>query len=230
MKKILICTPTSEVKDYCFNEFSYQLKHLLYPVDVLFVDNSKNPKYHLKIKEKGFNVIYSPAIGNETIHHTMCRCNNICRDYMLIKDYDYMFSLESDVFIPENTIEHLLSFRKQIVGLGYFIGHICESKFLSFEMEDLGNDVLIQIYSPDNAFMNLFDGSLRKVYQPGIGCMLISRAIVEKFPFRIGTETDGHADSFFYIDLQKAGIPVYISTSALAHHKNGNWRKILNIK
>jgi hypothetical protein len=225
-KKVLIATPTSEHKDYCFKDWAYMVKHLTYPSNILIVDNSINPLYHKKIKNEGFNVVYAPALEGELLKETMCRCNNICRDYVLAEKFDYMFSLESDVFIPDNTIEYLLSLKRKVCGLPYFIGHVFESKVLAFEIEDFGGDVITQTYSADRAFLELFDGSIKNVYQPGIGCLLIDRSVLDKVKFRIGDETNAHADVFFHIDLKKLNINVYVSTALMAHHQNGNWTKI----
>jgi hypothetical protein len=155
----------------------------------------------------------------------MLNCNNICRDYFLKGDYDFFFSLESDIFSAPNIIEHLLSFRKPIVGISYFLGQLFQSQYLSYVHEDFGYSSESMCMNADMAF-NFIDGSLKSTFQLGLGCILISRWIIEKIPFRIDETRDAAADLFFHEDLQKEGIPVFVDTSHIAYHQNSNWDKV----
>ena len=65
--KVLIATITAEYKDYCFDEWSENVKAFTYcNKQLLIVDNSRNPEYHKRIKEKlpQAEVIWHPVKEN----------------------------------------------------------------------------------------------------------------------------------------------------------------------
>jgi hypothetical protein len=227
--KILIATPTADIKDYCFDAWSDYLHSITYEnKEILIVDNSKNPDYYKKIINKGFNCIHYEPKKNENIREIMCTCNNIIRDYFLSGSHDFLFSIESDIFTAPNILEHLLWFKKKVIGLTYFIYHSYLSQIINFEGEDFG--VNPRKYIPHlykNGFL-FIDGQLKIVRHVGMGCLLIKREILEKIKFRVDNEDwrKGHADTYFHEDLAELGIPVYCDTANMAHHFNGNWRKI----
>ncbi|MFA6572475.1 MAG: hypothetical protein WCT77_14700 [Bacteroidota bacterium] len=153
------------------------------------------------------------------------------RSYFLIGGYDYMFSLESDIFPPVNVIEYLLFHHRKVVGLGYFIGHVFESKFLIQQMDDVSLLMAQSMLPPLNSIFNWFDGKVKTCFNFGMGCLLIHRSVLENISFRIEAEDTarGHSDIYFHNDLRTNGIVAFIDTAYVAEHRNGNWGKIKNI-
>jgi len=223
--KILVGTPTSKYKDYCADEFIYQLKNLNYPnYDVLIVDNSADSLYHNKFIKAGINCIYEAPNGREAREY-MTACNNIVRQYAIDNNYDYILSLESDVFVHKYIIWQLLFHNKPVVGITYFLFDHERNIAMTMKHEVLNDFISIRLCNNNEVFMD-FNGNLVQFTGMGIGCTLIHKSIFSKITFRVDKNKVGHADSFFYQDLMMQDIPVFIDTSYVATHRNSDWTAI----
>ena len=252
MRKILIATPTSSHKDYCFDQWADKIIKIAKTYDksgiyvgILIVDNSKDEthanKLYTKLTFEAAKQNYNCFISVKS-HYTegmqlrelMCGCNNIIRDYILKSNVDYLFSLESDIFPNDNVILQLLSrniTKKQIIAHPYFLYHSYYSKSIHFIKEDFSNLRMCIPVDIDYMF-SITDSKLHETEQLGLGCALIHRSILKQVSFRIdSTDTKGsHADTFFYEDCRKIGVKLLFDTRNYCIHLNGNWRKIYNLK
>lgn len=239
--KILIVTPTAAHKDYCLEDWAKSINSLTYEnLDILILDNSENKEHvkelsKYKFRENTFIVHVEKTEKDIDIRYLMTRCNELSRRFAINKGYDYILSIESDVFAPcKNAVEILLSHRKDVVGFDYFIGQIHESMPVvshrvsdtTYYTNDIQNDWL--------GGMLLHDGNLKEVVNLGLGFILISRAVFANIPFRtsdtdwhISNKNKAHADTFFHIDLQQNGIPIYCDTSYICTHRNSRWSEVL---
>jgi hypothetical protein len=220
--KVLVATITSEYKDYCFDDWAENVKSFTYnDKKIIIVDNSRNPDYHQKIQSKLNEaiVIWHPIKEMQSIRECMCECNNITRDYFLKNDFQYMLSLESDIFPRANVIEQLLSHKKLVVGLAYFIWNGCHSKYLNFYPEEIGQYRTVKPFNLDEAFL-FQNGFIRPGFNFGFECLMIHRAVLEKIKFRVNLNSNKHIDSFFHEDLLKMKIQAYIDTSYIVNHIN----------
>lgn len=238
--KILLGTITSSHKDYCWPEFCDLLKRIKASygenLSIMIVDNTKPSKggeEHAKSLQKDIpeaKVIYHPSHDSVPIRISMLDSMAYIRDEILKnKDIEYWFSLETDVFIPENLIEHLITHRKHVVGLKYFLFQSFASRPIGHQIEDFGDNVMTQVGFPDDNFVK-FDGQLQETYQIGFGCLLVHRSIIEKIPFRCELDgvVEGHPDIYFHDDLRNLGFKCYCDTSLIGLHINSNWKKIKN--
>ncbi len=74
---------------------------------------------------------------------------------------------------------------------------------------------------------SMFQTGLQKVHGVGLGCTLIRQDIIRRFPFWVDNQyTNKHHDVYFYLDLQNAGIPVFVDTDVLIVHQPSDWNKI----
>lgn len=221
LPKILLAAPTSTYKDYIFLDWFIHASSLTYKnYDILICDNSHDKNYHKKLQKMGINCLYVSPEGKETRQYIV-ESQNVLREHFLQYNYDYFFSLEVDVFPPKNIIEKLLSCNKKIVGAPYF---------WKFGKESC---LLISYFTGDNKVnthettlpeaINFVDGTVKQVYENGIGCTLISREIIEKIPFRWEKGNPAYSDTFFYKDLFKKGYKNYMDTSILCKHYNSDW-------
>ncbi len=236
--KILLAFPTSDKKDYCFQEFLEQLSCFTYPnLDILMIDNSSyNRKEWLHRQFKKYNLqnkisyyYFNPKVLS--FREMIRDCHNLIREQVLQNGYDFLYSLESDHFTAPNTIEHLLSFKKKVVGLPYFIGTGFESMYICSRTEMCSNIALEIALTSDLGFLYT-NGQLKKTHQVGLGNVLINRSVLEKIEFRIETEGQYNLetyfdDQFFYNDCQKLGIPVYVDTGNMSYHWNVHWNKLI---
>jgi hypothetical protein len=229
LPRVLLATPTASVKDYCLKEWASYVKSLTYPnLDIFLIDNSLDPEHYKVILKHGLNCVpYIRTKGQEP-RDFMTECSNIIRDKVINEKYDFLMSLESDIFTHPNIIEHLLSFRKNVVGLSYFIQQTYFSRLIPFEIEDFGFLRITQTTPQDKAFMSA-DGKLKPVYQLGLGCILIHRSVLEKIKFRYDIndgELRGNADVYFHNDCMEKGIQTFCDWGHFCYHENGNWMKI----
>lgn len=224
--KILLATPTSKYKDYCSDLFIKQVQSINYPVDVLIVDNSADYTYHNKFNQEGINVIHENPNGRSAREY-MVACNEIIRNYAITDNYDYIFSLESDIFVDSDIIYKLLSHNKQVVGVSYFLFEF--EKTVPMLLQHLSNETQLSISLPkiESSFLK-YTGKLERVSGLGLGCVLIHRSVFSKIPFRVDMSRSGHADSFFYEDLILNNIPCYVDTSIMATHKNSDWGAVMD--
>ena len=226
---VLVGIVTAETKDYCLKEFVQYVKSLTYPnLDCIVVDNSQNPNYWRKIDGMGLRTIhYTPKPG-DTLRETLTNCSNILRDKFLKGEYDFLFSLESDIFSATNIIQHLMYFKKQVVGISYFLQSTYYSRLIPFETEDFGF-LTISHTSHANLAFCLADGQCKPTYQIGLGAILIHRSILQRIKFRWDpdNEVKANADVWFHNDCRELGIPIFCDWGHFAFHYNGNWFKIM---
>lgn len=242
--KILIVTPTANHKDYCLDDWSKSISELTYDnLDMLIVDNSSD-KNHLqefkkyKFRPKTFITHLERTEEDKDIRVLMLRCNELTRKFAIKNNYEYIISIESDVFAPcKNAIEILLENKKDVVGFDYFIGQYHNSMPIVFNRVSTSTYFTNDVQGNWMSGLLLHDGKLKEVPNLGLGFLLISKAVFRKIPFRvddeewhISSENFSHADTFFHIDLAKNGIPIYCDTRYLCEHRNQSWKKILEIE
>lgn len=229
--RILLAAPTSKHKDYCFQEWASHVKMLTYDnFDVLIVDNTPDGgRYQQNVLSKKINSIHYDPPKGESTYLCITKSQNEIVKYARMYNYDYIFMLESDQFPPLNVIEYLLSFRKQVVSLPYFIGQSFASKVLYNDIEDFGKNRLSKTMSLDKAFMQ-WNGKLKRQFNHGIGCMLISKTVFKRFGFRmpVNNEIEAHSDVYFHEDLRNNGISSFVTEAYISHHENASWFNILN--
>ena len=228
MDKILIACPVSEHKKYILFKWLKMLDELTYKnFDILLVDNSKGIKLYMQLKALGYNVIYYKRKNGEKLRNIMLESMKIIREYFLANDYEYFFSLECDIFPPLNIIEHFLATRKQVIGASYFIGEYSDTRVLSGTLEYNQTHSKVKLLTCTEAFLN-HDGTIKKAFQIGTGCLFIHKSIIQQIPFRIDEHDNenGYADSYFHTDLLRANIPVYLDTSIICKHYNHAWNKL----
>jgi hypothetical protein len=191
--------------------------------------------------------------SREAINNAM----NFARQYFLERDYDYMLVVESDLFPRKDTIKRLLSYQKAVVGSFYLLGFeeddkpyyefnaLYNKRLISlevlkesikglqprraciFELDRKENGVMgtknIGVEKTPDYYMN----GLRQVHGVGLGCTLIRRDIIQRFPFWTDSRFDNkHHDVYFYMDLHNKGIPVFCDTDVLVHHMPSRWSTV----
>lgn len=229
MKKILLACPVSELKDYILPAWIERVKEIrkVYPVTVLLVDNSPGPAYFRKLKKLiNAEVIHRPQRKNETLRETMAACNNIINHYLQGNGFDYLFSLECDIFPPADVLPRLLAHQKPVCSAVYNIGSTDQRKIM---VQDFVSTNTFQIkilnYSTEQGF-HLVNGQLQQVFACGLGCILIESSILKGYTFRTDPGFKVHADTFFHYDLFTREIPVYLDTDIFCPHINQNWNLI----
>jgi len=222
--KVLLAAPTSIYKDYIFLEWYLYAASLTYPnYEIFIVDNSQDNTYWQKLKKMGVNIAYVSPKGKNPRQY-IAESQNKLRDYFLQGNFDYFFSLEVDVFPPRNIIEKLLSARKPIISAPYFYDFGEKAKPLIHYFVKKTDGAITTHCANLAEATDWIDGTVKPIYQSGIGCTRIEKNILEKLNFRWENGNQGFSDSFFYYDLTwKLKINNWLDTSVLCRHYNSDW-------
>jgi len=233
--KVLVGVTTYEGKDYIWKEFYANLLKLSYPnFEILIVDNTRNDKYYrklLKRTKKDFNVRVVRVERGENSRVAHANSLNKIREVVLSEGYDYFMSIESDLLPPSDIIERLMSYKKEVVGCLYQIGfngsETQPPRPCLFEVDRLPNgDMSTKNLSPSEGY-SCFGMGVRQIHGCGLGCTLISRSLLDKFPFWYYLEDKiKHSDVLFYLDLHNAHIPAFVDTDIFIPHYNQDWKLV----
>ncbi len=217
----------SDIKEYALYDFLAIVKNLTYPnYDIYLVDNSKDINFHKTIRAHGFDCDYVNPDGRMSREY-MTECNNMIRQRALDGGYDYLMSIESDLYPPLDVIESLMVHSKPVTAYAYMIYTGEGSAPMLSEMEDeiacFDKDYQTRIL--DNmAGFDFMTGEAKKSHSCGLGCCLIQRGVLEKIKFRIDDEYQSHADEYFHKDvLVDLKVRPYVDTSILINHWNKSW-------
>lgn len=236
MKKILIASPTANIKDYCFNEWMENVLKFTYPNSELFLcDNSETRDYYIDIKKRyehlgdWFNVGRVTPLQfeqfNLTYKSVLAKSHDRCRMYALENDFDYLLHLETDIFPPTDVIERLLDAKQKVVGAMYHIELGERSTLMIQQIEDFGNEYR-ETFNLGEADIDFVDGDVKRVFSCGLGCVLIHRSVLSQVGFRYEEGSPVHPDSFYYADLDAKQIPVFVDTSIYCRHDNQSMVRI----
>ncbi|MCF8359238.1 MAG: hypothetical protein K9H26_10795 [Prolixibacteraceae bacterium] len=232
MKKVLVACPLSEYKHYIIPLWIEHLKKMksVYPFDILLVDNSHNKTYSRFLKEYSgcIQIVHRPPHKNEKLlSQTMAACNNIILNHLSRNNYDYLFSLECDVFPPFDSLPRLLAANCNVISGIYNIGRGATKKAMIQVLEKNSVPELNVRNVTTREGFQLIDGTIKPIFGCGIGCTLINANLLKNYSFHVDQKFTIHADTHFYTDMYNAGVPVYLDTSIFCeHHNTANWSEI----
>jgi|TARA_R110000822_G_scaffold213894_1_gene349068 hypothetical protein len=222
-KRVLVCAPQSDVKKYCFDEWAENVNNFSYPdYDVFLADNSLTKDFSKEIKSKGFKCINITDDSNkDSVLSRVAISHELCRQYAMRNNYDYILHLETDVFPPNDIIEQLMFEKKPIIGALY---QLSDNESRVPMLNRISSDIDEYrhcIYGGYNNFM--INGKVQKTLSVGLGCVLIARPIFSKFPFRHIEGASWFPDVVWINDLYAKNVPIYAHTGIICRHKNSNW-------
>lgn len=233
LPKILVFTPTYKGKDYCADDFIQTCLKLTYKNRKhIIVDNTNDGgAYAEELRQRyghlGFE-IYHIERGAST-REALARAQNLGRKIVLEEGYDYMFSLESDVFPLSNVIDVLLLANQDICAATYAIGNREDNtRTLCITVDDYKektNTWGTRLLTPkeSNEWVNT---GLRVVAAAGMGACLIHKGVLEKIAFTFVPGHSGHSDVFFMNTARRKGFHVVVNTDVFCKHVNQDWATI----
>ena len=235
--KVLVCCPTASVKNYCFEPWINNVMNFTYPnFEICMFDNSNDfgtnaerldkfvlDKFGTLKKFKVTNSLVLNKSNETSVIAKMSMSHNDCRNEFLTKEYDFMLHLESDVFPNPGIIEQLMSHEKNIVGAVYYTDEGISRCPMIHQKLELAPNEITSLPSRLSEEIQLLNGKLHQVAQIGLGCILISKKVLERIQFRFVPNYNFHPDTFFSEDCHLKSIPIHVDTSCICEHENQNW-------
>lgn len=234
MKRVLIGCPTCYLYKYALEEYINAIKRLDYPYyEIMLVDNSPHKNYLELIKKKGIRaerISYYRRARDRIVN-----ARNLLREVTIKERYDYLFSVEQDIIIPPDTLNRLISYNKKVVSALY-----TKPVQLTIVNEETGQRNIKNVDMPVVYFRNnngkiirpmlhdVYGKGLIQVGNVGLGCILISRDVLERIVFRYEKDRVAFDDMYFGLDCMDNGIPIYLDSDLLVKHDDRiKWENII---
>ena len=232
--KILIGTPICDTKLYSWKDYVKSVKSLKVPKGMIghiyIVDTSNEiDAVKFEVEDQGF--IYkhlglwqkSRNDYAKKMDKIVAARNEIFK-YATKNKYDYIFFIDSDVIVPNNTIIQLANGLKENIIISGFYPGMTEYGLPIPSAKLILKGKIIDF--PDN----LLDNKIHKVNLIGLGCCLIPKEIFTKYKFRCERGKYGDLlkseDWCFCEDIAKQGIEILFDTGISAKHQiieQSNW-------
>lgn len=243
LPKILIAAPTAKSKNYCFESWIKNVLEFTYPhfTITLFdntIDDGANAallNYHAHqnliignkfwainsfVTKNGSGHLYD---GVDSIFARMAISHQDCRQTAIEGDFDYLLHLETDVFPQADIIEKLLEQQKDVIGAVYYIDQGKYRKPMILKLIEAAPNGFNMVKMAPNEDIGFMDGTIKRVGSVGLGCVLISKKVLQQIPFRSNSGEDAAPDTFFALDCFKKKIDIYAHTGCVARHDNRPW-------
>lgn len=226
--KVAVCCPTYNGKNYCWDKWYEQYKNLTYPNKVLFViDNSGDRKNYKALSKLGIKVEYINPKG-KSIKQILAESHELCRQFALSCDADFMLHWESDMFNDKpDIIEQLVLCNKPVINTIYHIrtGIDREVNIMLIDTTDNQLHENRFAYYIGNDYVNFVDGTVKTCFAAGIGLCLIHKSVLKKIKFHYFKENDMLPDLIFANDIYNLGISNWVHTGIFSQHENVEWLK-----
>lgn len=241
LPKVLVACPIIDRNRYCVDKFLECFNSLTYKnKELLLVDNSATEDFYNELKAKKVNVIRGKHFDQAV--PALVYNRNLVRAYFLSRDYDYLFSLDSDVICPPDAIETLMRHQKEMVSGIYYSatienGQVVAKPMLFVRPSDSEFEQLLQQPQFKQSFergkikkADLFrpltkqevqEPKLIEVVVAGLGVVLIKKEVLEKVAFTFDETKKATDDFFFFIAAEQAGYKLYADTTVKCSHLHG---------
>lgn len=207
MKKVLITAPVHQ-EENIFQEYLWSLNRLFIPNDVeikrfFYLHNSENLKKFLQEDEYvilnddiSFNVTEYTHFWKNDNFSAVATMRTLALEKARQNDFDYVFSIDSDVLINKMTLKLLIDDNKDIVGNIYWT---------DFNRKDI---LLPNCYDYENNSFDLKQGGLDRLkvmglYNVGVvgACTLIGKRVIQNelinyFPIKNISQTKWEDQAF----------------------------------
>lgn len=225
LPKVLIFTPIYEGKDYCLDRWLGFVKDINYPNKKhIIIDNSATSAYAESLKPRVEHLgieVYHVGRGNNS-REALTRAQVFARKMALDEGYDYLLSIESDIMVPPNVVQWLVSRHKGVVTGCYLIGTENNRIPCITLPEQYGDHWGTRLLKPEE-FKQFTNNGIVQVQAGGMGCCLMRRDVLEKVGFYYDSRFKGHSDIYFFNSCFNMKIPVFVDTDMWLDHDNKPW-------
>ena len=216
MSKILIGVVTYGKQRYCLDEFLDCLNAQTVKADVLFVVNHGEGAYATLIRSKNFNAVEDLNTATTRIEKIL-NGRKLLREHALKNGYDYLLFVDSDIMLPPQAVETLLSTKGDVVSGAYLNAFEIDGQKVIAPVlfKDLGGGNC-QLYTYEGAAVS----QIMEIGAAGLGCALVSRKVLEAIDFRtFSNSKTGGEDIAFYVDVRSKGFKTIANTFVKCVHR-----------
>ena len=262
--KVLVSCPTSDRHKHLLKDWINHLDSFTYKYfDVLLVDTTQDDGSYFKllkkqvVHDKPVKVIRMKWDSKDHILRHLAYCRERIRKEFLKGGYDFLFFLDSDIFLKssQNPLQRLMAHFKDNVGLCVPIYHKPYQRPCVLKSGDIVISRGVDLYSFDeiNSYRSFVTRYLDKkltdseknlvpfiikdltkpyllrCYATGIGCCLIRRNVLEKTLFRTSPTFLWGEDFWYFNEANDKHFEFWcdLSPEMEADHRNVNWNMIL---
>jgi len=273
LPRVLIAAPTSERHKHLIDDWLKSLEDLDYAnIRVCLVDTTvEDPNFtkaeentyfsHIKEKKvKGHEIIswrrpWDPK-QERAIQMLAYVREDIRKFFIEHKEFDYLFWLDDDVFIPKDSIQRLLSYRKDLVGfyvhvyykpkrrpcvfksgeiiLGKGLEYYTFSEILRYKrfVKALKSNKLTHEEKLLVPFLirDKWHPNLFQPYAVNLGCCMCSRKVSEVVPFRTHPSFVMGEDLWWFSECNDKGFQFWCDCEVRPIHKNTPWKDVNDVE
>ena len=226
---VLIFTITYEGKEYCRKDFVANALQFTYPnFKHIIIDNSTSGNYYYKLSKElaGTNIeVFRTERGNNS-REALARAQNFARRYAKEHKFDYLLSLECDIFPPLDCVERLIAHNVPVVTGLYLIG--------TADMKVNVPCITLPVYHASingwgtrllkpEEYSEYSNKGLKQVQAGGFGICLIKNEVWTKTIFYYDPRFESHSDVYFFNECKDSKIDVFVDTDMFCEHRRSNW-------
>lgn len=259
--RVLIASPTSKRHKHLIVDWLNHLDKLTYSaIDICLVDTTPE-------SDSFFNFIRNKKVKKREIicwrrpwepkkEYALQMLANVREDirqyFIQHKEYDYLFWLDDDIFLPKNGVQRLLSAQKDLVGFYvhvYYKPHRRPCIFKSGEIV-VGKGLEYFSFAEINAYKefarkfkknklshseklmvpfvikDIWRPHLFQPYAVNLGCCMCSRKVSEIVPFRTHPTFLMGEDLWWFNECNDKNFKFWCDTSCRPEHKNTTWNDV----
>ncbi len=227
MKKVLIGIGTCDHFDYiegpCLKKVFDQT---FQDFDILLVDNSEDVTHSLELKQKfpNINIIH---INRPNIWRDACKeMRQYITDYAVYNGYEFLFFLDIDMLIQEDTLEKLISHDVDFVTapIGYMHQDLSTCFLQDFDANRMSRIPSLPPLKAISWAMMKYEPMYMEIVAVGLACALVKCSILTGIKFRVSHDSMAFfEDIMFCSDIRKKGIKLFLDKNMEtihAHCKN----------
>jgi hypothetical protein len=231
--KVLVGAVTSKRHEEYLEKWVDMVNSFTYPHDLFIIDSTIGLDYYDRIKEMGVDVVhYEWDTDNKNAYEMLSDTRNLLRDRFLEGDYTHFLNLDTDEFVPKDTIDRLLSHNKDVVGFPSPIWHKVPGVFKEGGYVQTGQGFKLATFTWDELFERVYKEKtqLLEVNSVSIGCCLFSKKVFEKIYWRVPKIPPIAEDTMFFSELTKKGFKSYVDMGVIPLHLSVGWRDVPNAR
>jgi hypothetical protein len=220
--KVLVGCIAAVTADFCVGQFMEAFNSQDHKdAELVFVDLTSDAKFAEKLKATGKDVL---QVNNADPKDAALAAKNRLRKTALEGGYSHLLLVELNIMLPKNAISRLLYHNKDIVAATYIIGTKLEGKFeIMPALYDFAGEDAVRAME----LREILNDQLIEVSCAGMGCMMISRAALDKAEFRFFNAANKTGENVaFSVDARKNGFKTFADTGVKCNQvvRTGNDR------